>query len=267
MKTTFKIYSIVILSIFALISCSKDNYDEPTSFIKGRVVYKGEALQLRGNEAVKLQLYQRGYQKHDPVEVFVNQDGEFSICIFDGQYQLITKAGNGPWSDEGRDTIEIKLNGLATQDVEVTPYYLIEDAKIALNGNKVDASFKVNKIAGTGIDRMIMLLSTTQFLSDAEHNVDRYDETENLAQYDETGKIYSFTTKDYTNNSLFNAFDSGEYKNYWFSTGTPTFLIDIRTSLAEMIPVILSLQMRASFLVSLTVHLGHPFNIRFQLSQ
>ena len=44
MKTTFKIYSIVILSIFALISCSKDNYDEPTSFIKGRVVYKGEAL-------------------------------------------------------------------------------------------------------------------------------------------------------------------------------------------------------------------------------
>ena len=45
MKTTFKIYSIVILSIFALISCSKDNYDEPTSFIKGRVVYKGEALQ------------------------------------------------------------------------------------------------------------------------------------------------------------------------------------------------------------------------------
>ena len=120
MKTTFKIYSIVILSIFALISCSKDNYDEPTSFIKGRVVYKGEALQLRGNEAVKLQLYQRGYQKHDPVEVFVNQDGEFSICIFDGQYQLITKAGNGPWSDEGRDTIEIKLNGLATQDVEAS---------------------------------------------------------------------------------------------------------------------------------------------------
>ena len=27
--------------------------------------------------------------------------------------------------------------------------------------------------------------------------------------------------------SLFNAFDSKEYKNYWFSTGTPTFLLDI----------------------------------------
>ena len=203
MKTISKIFSMVILSAFSLMSCTKDNYDEPTSFIKGRVVYKGEALQLRGNEAVNLQLYQRGYQKHDPVEVFVNQNGEFSICIFDGEYQLITKAGNGPWSDKGRDTIEIKLNGLATQDVEVTPYYLVEDAKMTLNGNKVNASFKVNKIAGTGIDRMIMLLSTTQFLSDAEHNVDRYDETEDLIQYDETGKIYTFATRDYSNNSMF----------------------------------------------------------------
>ena len=85
----------------------------------------------------------------------------------------------------------------------MTPYYLVEDAKMTLNGNKVNASFKVNKIAGTGIDRMIMLLSTTQFLSDAEHNVDRYDETEDLIQYDETGKIYTFATRDYSNNSMF----------------------------------------------------------------
>ena len=153
------------------------------------MVYKGEALQLRGNEAVKLQLYQRGYQKHDPVEVFVNQDGEFSICIFDGQYQLITKAGNGPWSDEGRDTIEIKLNGLATQDVEVTPYYLVRDAQMTLEGNKVNASFKVEKVAGGGIDRVFFMLSTTQFVNDAEHNVDRYDETDNMGAYDETGKL------------------------------------------------------------------------------
>lgn len=203
MKTTSKIFSMIILLSFILGSCTKDNYDEPTSFIKGRVVHNGEALQLRGNEAVRLQLYQRGYQKHDPVEVFVNQNGEFSVCIFDGQYQLITKAGNGPWSSEGRDTIEITLNGLATQDVEVTPYYLVDDASITLNGNEASASFKVNKIAGTGIDRMILLLGTTQYLSDAEHNVDRYDETENLAQYDETGKAYSFATRDYSNNSMF----------------------------------------------------------------
>lgn len=203
MKTISNIFSMVVLAALILTSCTKDNYDEPTSFIKGRVVYKGEALQLRGNEGVRMQLYQRGYEKHDPVEVFVNQDGEFSICIFDGQYQLITKAGNGPWSNTGRDTIEIALNGLATQDVEVTPYYLVDDAKMSLDGNKVNASFKVNKIAGTGIDRLLILLSTTQYISDAEHNVDRFDVTEGLAEFDETGKVYTFNAKDYTSHSMF----------------------------------------------------------------
>jgi len=194
---------MIILSAVALASCTKDNYDAPTSFIKGRVVYKGEALQLRGNEAVRLQLYQRGYEKHDPVDVFVNQDGEFSICIFDGQYQLITKAGNGPWTSEGRDTIEVNLRGHAVQDVEVVPYYLLDDAQMTLNGNRVDASFKVNKIAGHGIDRVFIMLGTTKFLSDGEHNVDRYDETENLGAFDETGKVYTFATKDYTDNQMF----------------------------------------------------------------
>ncbi len=203
MKTIYSIFSTIVLAALVLTGCMKDNYDEPTSFIKGRVVYKGEPLQLRGNEAVRLQLYQRGYAKHDPVDVFVNQNGEFSVCIFDGQYQLITKAGNGPWSSEGRDTIEVNLHGTAVQDVEVTPYYLVEDARMTLNGNKVDASFTVNKIAGTGIDRVFILLSTTQYISDAEHNVDRYDETDNLGEYDETGKVYSFTTRDYTDNNMF----------------------------------------------------------------
>ena len=122
MNTLFKICSVFILATLVLTSCRKDNYDEPESFIKGRVVYQGEPLQLRGNEAVRLQLYQRGYEKHDPVDVFVNQNGEFSICIFDGQYQLITKAGNGPWTSEGSDTTQINLRGRSVQDVEVVPF-------------------------------------------------------------------------------------------------------------------------------------------------
>ena len=144
MKTISKVFSAILLTALTLTSCMKDNYDEPTSFIRGRVVYKGEPLQLCGNEAVRLQLYQRGYAKHDPVEVFVNQNGEFSVCIFDGQYQLITKDGNGPWSPAGRDTIEVSLRGHAEVDVEVTPYYLVDNAQMSLDGNKVNASFTVN---------------------------------------------------------------------------------------------------------------------------
>lgn len=203
MKKIIEYVCGLLLATLVLTGCMKDNYDKPESFIVGRVVYKGEPLQLRGNEAVTLQLYQRGYEKHDPVNVYVNQDGEFSVCIFDGQYQLITKAGNGPWTSEGRDTIEISLKGHAVQDVEVVPYYLVDDAQIVLNGNRVNASFKVNKIAGTGIDRVMLLLSTTQFVNDSEHNVDRYDETENMNEYAEGGKTYTFAERDYTDHQMF----------------------------------------------------------------
>ena len=45
-------------------------------------------------------------------------------------------------------------------------------------------------------------------------------------QYD--GYHFSKNSEDiYNPFSLFNAFNSREYKNYWFSTGTPTFLIDL----------------------------------------
>lgn len=81
MKAISKIFSALLLVMIVVTSCTKDNYDAPESMLTGKVVYEGEALQLRGNEAVRLFLYQRGYEKHDPIEVFVNQDGAL-FCMF-----------------------------------------------------------------------------------------------------------------------------------------------------------------------------------------
>ena len=108
----------------------------------------------------------------------------YSANLFDGEYQMITKSGNGPWTSEGRDTINVTVAGNTVQDVEVTPYYLVRDAQMTLEGNKVNASFKVEKVAGGGIDRVFFMLSTTD-------------------AYDETGKLYTFATRDYTDNSMF----------------------------------------------------------------
>lgn len=165
---------------------------------------------MRGNEAVKLQLYQHGYEKFDPVEVFVNQDGGFGVNIFDGEYELITKQGNGPWvfdpATRPNDTIHVSLKGRAEVDVEVVPYYLVENAAVTLNGNKISAKFDVNKIAGHGIDRVFVVLGTTKYLNDSEHNVDRYDVDNGgnrLAEYDETGKTFTFDEKDFTDHKMF----------------------------------------------------------------
>ena len=139
MKTISKIFSVLLLGAMMFTSCMKDNYDAPESMLTGRVMYNGEALQLRGNEAVQLQLYQHGYAKHDPINVYVNQDGMYSASLFNGEYQMITKSGNGPWTSEGRDTINVTVAGNTVQDVEVTPYYLVRDAQMTLEGNKVNA--------------------------------------------------------------------------------------------------------------------------------
>ena len=72
----------------------------------------------------------------------------------------------------------------------------------------------------------------TQLKSDIERMAEANGETYQEAclhlkqRYD--GYHFSKSCADiYNPFSLFNAFDAKEYKNYWFSTGTPTFLIDI----------------------------------------
>lgn len=62
----------------------------------------------------------------------------------------------------------------------------------------------------------------------AEANGETYEEAcaHLKKQYD--GYHFSANCEDiYNPFSLFNALDSREYKNFWFSTGTPTFLIDL----------------------------------------
>lgn len=62
----------------------------------------------------------------------------------------------------------------------------------------------------------------------AEANGETYEEACSHLKRQYDGYHFSKACEDiYNPFSLFNAFDSKEYKNYWFSTGTPTFLIDI----------------------------------------
>ena len=97
MKIISNIFSVILLLVL-FSGCGKDNFDAPESKLVGRVTYQGQALNLRGTgEAVQLQLYQDGYEKNDPISVFVGQDGTFSALLFDGEYRLTTRVGNGPW--------------------------------------------------------------------------------------------------------------------------------------------------------------------------
>ena len=191
--------SIFSFTLLILISgCGKDNYEAPESVLSGRVVYQGEALNLRGTgEKVQIQLYQDGYQKHDPINVFVGQEGTFSAKLFSGKYKLVTRNGNGPWVNS-RDTINVDVNGSTQIDVPVTPFFTISNATIALANNTMSTAFTINKIVPTAeIDRVMLLLSSTAFVDD-EINIMRKDFTSST-----TGAV-SFTA-DLTGNTAVSA--------------------------------------------------------------
>lgn len=176
MKLIFKfIFPIAFLAIVC--SCGLDNFDAPESTLYGRIMYNGNALNLRGTgEAIRLQLYQDGYQKKDAIEVFVGQDGKFSAKLFNGEYKLVTRDGNGPWVNK-RDTIIVNLKNSAEVNVEVTPYFLISNENISLSGSTMNTSFNIDQIVSTvELDKVILVLSKTQFADDV-NNVFRKDFT------------------------------------------------------------------------------------------
>lgn len=169
MKILTNIFSVTLL--LALFSgCGKDNYDAPKSKLVGKVTYQGQALNLRGTgEAVQLQLYQDGYEKTDPISVFVGQDGSFSALLFDGDYRLTTRDGNGPWVNN-HESVNVTLSGHAEVNFEVTPYFTLSNEHMSISGSVLNASFTINQIVSKAeISRAMLLLSRTQFADDVNN--------------------------------------------------------------------------------------------------
>lgn len=158
---------IVLLIGYIVAGCMKDNYDAPESFLTGRVTYEGTPLNLRGTgEAITLQLYQHGYDYFNAIPVFVGQDGSFSATLFNGDYLLVTKDGNGPWVNN-RDSVKLSVKGNKVIDLNVTPFFLISDEIISMSTNRLEASFMIEQIVSTAkISNVLLLLNKTQFVDD-----------------------------------------------------------------------------------------------------
>lgn len=182
MKTIYSKLLSIFLSLVLLSGCGLDNYDEPESFLTGKVVYQGEALQLRGtNERVRLQLYQDGYAYHNPIEAFVKQDGSFSVLLFNGTYKIVTRDLNGPWVNS-RDTTVVTVKGNTEMNIEVTPFFTVSDADMTLSAQTVKATFTIHRIVKDAeIERVLLLVNDTQFIDD-EINRQRLDITDQLSE-------------------------------------------------------------------------------------
>lgn len=171
MKKILYFISFIALSLMVT-GCGTDNYDEPTSILQGQILYNGTPIGVRGSGgAIELQLYQDGYELHNFISVFVNQDGTFKARLFDGQYKMVTKDKNGPWVNS-RDTIIVDVKGNTTKNLDVTPFFIISNEGITISADSlVTFAGTLEKIETTAVLGSVTLyIGDTQF-TDNVNNV------------------------------------------------------------------------------------------------
>lgn len=152
---SFERIPVALLLILGLAGCgdilSLDNYDEPTSFLSGRVVFEGNPIGVRNN-GVQLELWQPSYELNQKIPVHVHQDGTYSAALFDGSYKLNLLANNGPWVPS-TDTISFDLTGQANIDFPVTPYYVVRDEQVGYDAGgggpngTIEATFRIGVVS------------------------------------------------------------------------------------------------------------------------
>jgi hypothetical protein len=165
---------LLVLSVFSLASCALDNYDEPKSTFTGAMLYNGDTICVASRSAVYFEMREPGWQFTTPINVVVKPDGTFSTVLFNGKYKLLLPSSQGPYVNPS-DTMNVEISGNTKKDIEVTPYYMIRNAKFAVSGRVITGSCKAEKIItdsrAKNIERVTLYASYTYFADQFTNDV------------------------------------------------------------------------------------------------
>lgn len=159
---------LFVLAIFTASSCSKDSLTAPESTLTGTVNYKGEPIGVRST-GIQFEIWQSGYQLFTRIPLNIKQDGSFSALLFNGDYKIVRARGAGPWADNS-DTINVKINGSATVDIPVEPYFTISNALFEKSGNTIKGTFTVGKITTSKTLELARLYIGPNLILDQNNN-------------------------------------------------------------------------------------------------
>lgn len=177
MKIKFHYLILLAMLAFLVASCKKDNYDEPSSTLSGRLVYQGESIGVEFNQ-VPFEIYQFGFGKIGAISGTFAPEGTYSALLFNGDYKLTIPGGQGPfiWNQTSNgtpDSLAVKLTGSQTLDLEVMPYFMIRTPNITVTGTSVSATFKLEKIVNDAnarnVETVRLYINKTQFVSGANN--------------------------------------------------------------------------------------------------
>lgn len=135
---------ITAAMVIVLAGCTKlDNFDAPESTLSGFIVQKGTTtpLLLRANTDNTLQVFQKGFPLFTPIQIYIKQDGSYSVKLYDGNYLMHRVAGRGPWEDQLLDSIPVAVKGNTELNIPVDPYFTITSVTYsAVTGNGTTAT-------------------------------------------------------------------------------------------------------------------------------
>src|SRR5690606_36496832 len=107
-----------------------------------------------------------------------DQDGKYSMLLFDGEYKFTIPNGQGPFlwkkTPSGTpDSLTIDLRGAQTVDIEVTPYYMVRNPQLSASGQTVSGSFGLDKIIdgteGRDVERVNLYVNKALLFSRANN--------------------------------------------------------------------------------------------------
>lgn len=163
MKIKLQYVICFLTGMILLASCKYDNYSPPSSRFTGAIMYKNDSINVSYND-VTFQLWQSGFGKLTPINVTVDQNGSFSALLFNGDYQLIFPAGQGPFislinAKTNSDTIPVHIQGNTNLEIQVLPYYMIMDPQFSVSDSTVHATCKLEKIITDSLAQDIQSVS------------------------------------------------------------------------------------------------------------
>jgi len=164
-----KLILLIILSFVILSAgCEFDNYNPPKSLLKGSVTHNGNNVGVRSG-GTQLELWQYGYALRSKIPIYIDQDGNFSARLFDGDYKLVRLAG-APWQNQ-TDSISLTVRGNTSVDVPVIPYYAIANENFTYNKSteELTSTCNVTKVGTLNVSSLTLYVGITSIV-DANNN-------------------------------------------------------------------------------------------------
>lgn len=163
------IYTLLyLIIIITLPACEYDNYAPPSATLTGQVVFQNTPMEVRSG-AVRLELWQHGYDDFEAIDVYLAQNGSFSAALFNGDYKLVLKRDNGPWVNNA-DSIDVQMRGNEEITVPVTPYFTISAESFILTSGAIETSLTIEDVAGSNTIQEIDLFVGTTTIVDHINN-------------------------------------------------------------------------------------------------